>query len=122
MASRKSELHPDVTPYFPMRDELAITDGLIFKGERLVVPKSLRSEIKDNIHLGHSGIEGCLRRARECVYWPGMNAEIKNWILSCETCRTYETSNRKETLMSHDLPERKWQKVGIDLMHCNKDY
>ena len=119
----KSELHQEVTPYFPMRDELAVTDGLIFKGERLVVPKSLRNEMKNNIHLGHSGIEGCLRRARESVYWPGMNAEIKIWIQSCETCRTYETSNMKETLMSHDLPERKWQKVGIDLMHCNdKDY
>ena len=30
----KSQLPPLVTPYFSIRDELAVTDGLIFRGER----------------------------------------------------------------------------------------
>ena len=59
--------HPAM-PYYHFRDELAVTDGLLFRGERLVIPHAMRSQIKKDIHLRHSGIEGCLRRAREYVY------------------------------------------------------
>ena len=32
-----------------------------------------------------------------------------------ETCKEYDNSQTKETLMSHDMPDRPWQKVGVDL-------
>lgn len=58
---------------------------------------------------------GCLRRARECVYWPGMNSEIKDLVSKCDTCRTYEPSQQKETLISHETPNRPWSVVGVNL-------
>ena len=71
----------------------------------------------------HTGIEGCLRRARESFYWPGMNNEIKELIKTCETCREFENAQTKETLMSHDMPQRAWEKVVVELFsHNNKDY
>ncbi|KAK3715610.1 hypothetical protein QZH41_009028, partial [Actinostola sp. cb2023] len=85
-------------------------------GDRLVIPKSMRKSIKKELHSSHSGIDGCLRRARESVYWPGMSSEIKEWISTCETCREYETAQPKEPLMSHEIPERPWAKVGIDIL------
>ena len=88
-----------------MRDELSIYDGLVFKGERLVVPQGLRAEIKKDIHVSHAGVEGCLKRTRESVYWLGMNSELKRWISTCEPCRLFEVSHGKETFMSHDIPE-----------------
>ena len=45
-----------VTPYFSVRDELAVTDGLIFRGERRLIPKGMRAAVKQNIHSGHQGI------------------------------------------------------------------
>ncbi|XP_041362008.1 uncharacterized protein K02A2.6-like [Gigantopelta aegis] len=119
----KSTLSPLITPFFSVRDELGVTDGLIFRGERLVIPKIMRSEIKKDIHVGHYGIEGCLRRAREYVYWPGMSQEIKEWIGTCETCHDFEQSQPNETLMSYDIPERAWEKIGTDLLsYHGKDY
>ena len=109
---------PPAVPYYNFRDELAVADGLVFRGERLVIPRTMRSQIKMDIHLGHVGIEGCLRRARESVYWPGMNGEIKEYIQTCETCREFECSQTKETLMSHEVPDRPWQKVS----YHEKDY
>ena len=44
----QSALPPLVVPYFSIRDELAVTDGLVFRGERLVIPKSLRSQINQS--------------------------------------------------------------------------
>ena len=59
------------------RSELIVDNGLAFARERLVVPISMRKEMLTQIHRSHIGIEGCLWRAREVLYWPLMNAEVK---------------------------------------------
>ena len=82
----KSHLLVVLTPYFRFHDEMSVYDGLIFKGERLVIPKCMRPEMKAEIHSSHTGINGCLRRARECMFWPGMNIDLKEFISQCETC------------------------------------
>ena len=46
----KSTLPLLASPYFDMRDELSIQDGLIFKGEGVVVPKAARSSLLKSIH------------------------------------------------------------------------
>lgn len=115
----KIDLPNDVTPYFNVRDELSAQDGIIFKGDRCVVPKSLRPEVLSRIHRSHIGVEGCLRRARESVFWPGMNTAVKNFVRQCETCRTFEISQQKETLHPHEVPDRPWSKVGVDLFETN---
>ena len=58
--------------YFSFREELSVQNGVVFKGERILVPLSLRQCIIDKIHASHLGVQGCLRRAKEAFYWPGM--------------------------------------------------
>lgn len=50
------------------RDEISVVEGILFKGERLIVPTSLRAEMLKLIHEGHLGIESCRRRAREVLF------------------------------------------------------
>ena len=88
--------------------------------ECLVVPQGLRAEMKNDIHVSHACIERCLWRPRESVYWPGINAELRHWISTCEPCRLLEVSHGKETLMSHEVPERPWVKVAIDQFTQNQ--
>ena len=122
-SENRSDVPLLAVPYFNDRDELTVQNGIIFKGSRCVIPKSLRPNILSRIHSSHLGIESCLRRARECVYWPLMNSEVKDFISKCTICRTYETAQCKETLMSHDVPQRPWEKVGADLFTLEqKDY
>ena len=46
-----------------------------------------------------------LRRARESVYWPGMNAAIKDFIEKCDICGSWRTyQQRREPLYQHDRP------------------
>ena len=47
----KACVSSDIAPYFPSRDELGVSDGLIFRGERVVVPRTMRPEMKQNIHI-----------------------------------------------------------------------
>ena len=106
-----------------MRDELAAQNGIIFRGDRCIIPKALNPLILLRLHIAHLGIEGCRRRARECVHWLGINHEIRDYVEKCDTCRKYQTSNTRETLMSHEIPAGPWQKVGSDLFSLkDKNY
>ena len=53
----KSQVPVQVAPYFTFRDELTVHDGLVFKGERVVVPVSLRQSFKERLHSTHLGSE-----------------------------------------------------------------
>ena len=108
-------LPPVVSPYFNARDKMSVQGGLIFKGERVVVSKAARGELLRRIHNSHLGVNGCLNRARECLYWPGMTGDIKNHVSTCEACREYERGQTKETLRSHETPSQPWQYVAADL-------
>ena len=111
-----------VLPYYHIRDELSVQDGLIFKGDRVVIPLNLRKEIKQTIHSCHVGVESCLRRARECVYWPGMNGDVREYISQCEICCKFQKSQQKETLMSHEVCDRPWEKVVTDIFEFNSQF
>ena len=58
--------------YHTFKEEMSVIDGLIFKGERLIMPKSLRSKAWDVIHRSHMGITKTLDRAKGCFYWSGI--------------------------------------------------
>ena len=119
----KRELPAAIHPYFQLRDELSVHDGIIFKGLRCVIPQTLRPRIKAKLHESHIGVQGCLRRARETLYWPGMNAEITDFVQKCDTCMAYQSSQTKEPLICHEVPSRPWEKVGTDIfMLDDKSY
>jgi hypothetical protein len=107
----KDKLPMSVVPYFNYRDELSMLDGIVLRGERVVIPKSMRREMKDKVHAGHLGIKSCLRRARELIFWPRMSAEIREFIESCSTCATFADRQSPETLYLHEVPKRPWKKL-----------
>ena len=98
-------------------------DEIVFKGQRCIIPKSLRKTIKQKLHRSHGGIQSCLRRAREVVYWPGMTKELTDYIQQCETCNTYSSEQQRQPLIPHEIPERPWQRVACDIFTLQgKDY
>ena len=48
----------------------------IFHGEQVVMPKALRAEMMQTLHRTYMGIESCLKRMREVMYWLDMVAEV----------------------------------------------
>lgn len=104
-----------VRPYFDVRDELTIQDELIFKGQQIVVPLVMRKEPMEKTHASHIGIEGCLRRARETLYWPRMATELREYISKCDICLSHRNEQGKEPMQSHEFVARPWVKVAADL-------
>ena len=115
----KSPVAENGKPYFKHRDELAIHDALVYKGERVIVLVVLRPAMREEIYNSHLGVQACLRRARECIFWPAMNAEIKDYISEREICQSYSRNQLKETLFPVEIPDHSWQFVSIDLCDWN---
>ena len=108
-----------VQAYFDVRDSLTIHGELIFKGQLLVVPTVMRKQLIEEIHSTHIGIEACVRRARDILYWPRMATELKEYIAKCDVCLAHRSGQGKEPLMQHELVARPWAKVCADL--CDFD-
>ena len=92
------------SPYWTFRSEVATADGLLFKGTRLIVPKSLRPEMLRQIHKSHLGIVKCRQRAREVLFWPGMSVEIEQMVINCSVCAEYAKKQPSEPLKASVPP------------------
>ena len=101
--------------YWTFRCDLVIEDGLILKGDRIIIPETLRGQILDALHTGHQGETKCLLLARESVFWPGITNDIKQLVNDCDTCNKYQAEQPKLPLMQPDLPTRPWEKLRTDI-------
>ena len=120
---RKFQCEAQVQPYWDFRGDLTYINGLILKGNRLVIPTVLRQEILQKIHEGHQGIDKCKRRARDSVFWPNLNNQIEQLVRRCETCLTVLPSKPAEPMLIRTLPTRPWQIIGSDLFqYANRHY
>ena len=67
--TKAADVPSDLREFITFADELIETDdGLIFKGQRVLVPREARAEILWRLHSSHIGANGCIRRAQESVF------------------------------------------------------
>ena len=117
------DVHQKIRKYWNFRDELAIEDGIILKGEKVVVPQSLRDDYMKRIHDGHQGITRCQQRARSSIYWPGINEDIKDTVEKCQKCQQHQVTQPKEPLEKIEYPRIAWHTLSTDLFHYeSKNY
>jgi hypothetical protein len=84
--SKKSKVRIDLLSYWPMRAEFAVHDGLLFKGTSLVIPAVLQRDILRRLHEAHQGIVKCRERARNTVWWLGINKQLEEAVRNSRTC------------------------------------
>ena len=65
---KKKQCSPDLTDFWNYRDELSFVNGLIMKGQKIVIPKKLISKMMEILRKGHAGCERTLRRARDTMF------------------------------------------------------
>ena len=67
------------------------------------------------LHQGHQGGESMIRRAREVMYWPGIQAAILQESAKCSLCASYGSALPKEPMLSHEIPQGPWKFISQDL-------
>ena len=75
------------------------------------------------LHTGHLGLEKCLNRAKQFIYWPGLYDKLKDLITNCTTCLKFSaqkpTSNKQHA--GHEIPIHPWSKLTSDIFHFEGD-
>ncbi|CAH3041611.1 unnamed protein product [Porites lobata] len=61
----KGQVPPNAQEFWNYRDELTVAQGRIVKGQKIVVPSSLRGEMLEKLREGHLGINKTIARAWE---------------------------------------------------------
>ena len=74
-----------------------------------------------NITQLNFGIEKCKSRARETIFWPGLNAEITELIQPCSACQEHRNYQQKETLLQYQPSTQPWERVATDLFKFEKN-
>lgn len=111
----KWEVDTKAKVYYSYRDELGEYNGLVLKGNQIVIPKNKRKEILEKIHYAHLGIEKCKQLARKTLFWPNMSKEIEDLTQQCDACKRFQNNNRKEKMIEKEIPETPWQILATDI-------
>ena len=108
----KRRLPMNVLPFWSCKDQLSFIDDILYRGDRIVVPATLRKSPTEKLHQTHMGVKSTLQRA---LWWPGMNSQLKQFISTCQVCQLFfERNNLEESVMSHSIPDRPWSKITAD--------
>ncbi len=70
----------------PGQDSLQV-NGLLLKGCRLLIPKSLQRDILEKRHTTHQGIAKFRERAKKSVWGTGLSAELQQKVEKCDIVR-----------------------------------
>jgi hypothetical protein len=108
-----------VKPYNTIKEVIGYCDGVLTKGDRVIVPETLRKAALKQIHGAHLGVTKCLEYARTAVYWPGMTADITTTVQACESCQENAFQQPRESMRSYDVPPHPWHTLGIDNFELN---
>nr|CAI5826660.1 unnamed protein product [Callosobruchus analis] len=103
----KRDLTSSLKLYYKLKDDIYLSNNLLFLNAKVIVPYKLRKEMLALMHETHFGIEKTKQRARQIFYWPGMSSDVEQFIYKCEVCQTNRRSQQKETLVPHEMPSHK---------------
>ena len=109
--SRKTEL----SGYKDCYNELCLVDGLMVRGERLVIPRELRVAVLEAAHEGCPGRDSMLHQLRVDTWWPGQTKDVKDWVDSCDSCAASVDRNYPAPMVLRETPQAAWQ-------HCSADF
>ena len=104
------------TMYKALSDELWVLGQLVMRGERIVMPESLRKRSVTLAHEGHQGMVRTKARLREKVWWPHMDEQVEQFVKACYPCQLVGPRAKPEPVRSTKLPEGPWTDIAIDLV------
>ena len=82
----------------------------------MILPASLQDTAMQLAHRGsHTRQSGMERRLRSHFFFHDMNNKVKTFIQNCKDCALFTDKKTKEPLTAHDVPDRCWETVAVDL-------
>jgi len=107
-----SELPKPIRCYWQVHEHLTADDNLIVASTSL--PTSMRKQVLNELHDSHQGAVHTKHCAYLTVYWPSIENDIENIVISCKQCQDHLPFNHKEPILLRLTPVRSFQEVAAD--------
>ena len=102
-------------PFKIVFDELCVSsDGIILRGERILIPETLRMKCIDVAHEGHLGIVKTKRLLRSKVWFPGIDQMVEAKNNSCLACKANSRAEPKAPVIFSEAPPHAWHTIALD--------
>ena len=113
---RWHEVGKDVSQYQQIKQELSISNGVILRGTRIIVPAKLQSRMVMLAHNGHQGIVKTKRFLQDSVWFPGIDKKVEELVKGCIRCQAmnHDPKPASEPLQMSPLPQGPWQELSMD--------
>jgi hypothetical protein len=106
--------------------QLLVRKGLVYLGnsDRLYIPAdaALRTRLLHECHdaptAGHLGKDKTLEQVKRRFYWPRMDADVLQYVRTCDACQRNKPSQQSTAglLQPLPIPNHPWQQVTMDLI------
>ena len=80
--------------YWTMKEDLYVIDDVIFKGIKMLIPLNLRRQVLEGLHAAHQGTTSMALNARERLFWPNLQADLKAVRERCRLCNENSPSQK----------------------------
>ena len=142
--NEKHELPLELHPYWSIRQNLYIVDGVVLMKNHVVIPRSLRNDVAEamtdgsgsrilispnlrqeiirSLHSAHQGVCSMKERAIAGVYWPGITKDIEAVRLACSSCNRSMPSQPRTIPVEPIIPSTPFEAVASDYFHFNGFY
>ena len=97
-----------------IREELSVSDGLVLRGDRVVIPEILQGRVVAIAHASHQGIVKTEAMIRETVWFAGIDRLVENTVMNCLPCQANSGTGNKEPLKMTNIPSEPWREVSVD--------
>lgn len=105
-----------VSSYKLFHHELWLHDGVLLRGNKIVIPTKLRKQVLAAAHEGHPGIVNMKARLRTKVWWPKIDKDAENTVKNCKGCTLVSRPNPPVPMKRRALPLKAWVDTAIDFL------
>lgn len=97
-----------------IRDEICEVDGLLLRGFRIIIPKSLKKQVLLLSHEGHPGITSIKNRLRSKMWWPGLDKDVENFVKTGKGFQLVQIYPTPAYMKRRVMPSWPWKNIAID--------
>ncbi len=126
----------NLLPYWSVRNNLYVVDGVVLMRDqvlipptlrnevaqtyapgsaiRIIIPSALRKEVIQCLHSAHQGVGSMNERAKAGVYWPGITSHIQSVRDNCHTCNRNMPSQARTPPIEPLIPTTPFESIACD--------
>lgn len=102
------------TEYAPFRREICAVGGVLMKGEKMIIPRSLEQQVLDLAHQGHPGQARMKMRLRKKVWFPRLESKVARFVGSCKGCIMVAMPDCPPPMNPKTFPDYPYEDVVMD--------